>query len=130
MSPSRLNILLLALPSCSLPPPLPLLPSPPLPPATCAAGSLLAPTLLGMFNCGGAGNAELCKASHVMDLVLAVVSPIPYLCHIARSGTKQYGLGGDGLMGYVQTLLGESPYRSARHYVGQMDKLDEVINPD
>ncbi|KAG9123856.1 hypothetical protein FRC07_013733, partial [Ceratobasidium sp. 392] len=81
---------------------------------------------------------------HTRDLVLAVVSPIPYLRHIAKPGITQYGLRGgnyvspeiidasrvDGLVGRVRTPLGESYIVQRETAVGQMDMLDEVVNPD
>ncbi|KAG9125491.1 hypothetical protein FRC07_007398 [Ceratobasidium sp. 392] len=81
---------------------------------------------------------------HINDLVLAVISPIPYLRYSALSGTTEYGLRAgnyvspeiidatkvDGLVGRVKTPLGESYILQRDTAVGQMDMLDKVINPD
>ncbi|QRW24230.1 Transposase family Tnp2 protein [Rhizoctonia solani] len=81
---------------------------------------------------------------HLDDLVLAVVSPIPYLCHIASSGITQYSLRGgryvspeildaskiDCLVGRVQLPLGALYIVQRDTAVGQLDMLDEVVNPN
>ncbi|KAF8678130.1 hypothetical protein RHS04_05518 [Rhizoctonia solani] len=81
---------------------------------------------------------------HLDDLVLAVVSPIPYLRHIASPGITQYGLRGgryispeildaskiDCLVGRVRSPLGASYIVQRDTAVGQLDMLDEAVNPD
>ncbi|QRV79732.1 Transposase family Tnp2 protein [Ceratobasidium sp. AG-Ba] len=81
---------------------------------------------------------------HLDHLVLAVVSPIPYLRHIASSGITQYGLRGgkyvspeildaskiDCLVGRVRSPLVASYIVQRDTAVGQLDMLDEVVNPD
>ncbi|KAF8667769.1 Transposase family tnp2 [Rhizoctonia solani] len=81
---------------------------------------------------------------HLDDLVLAVVSPIPYLRHIASSGITQYSLRGgryvspeildaskiDCLVGRVQLPLGALYIVQRDTAVGQLDMLDEVVNPN
>lgn len=82
--------------------------------------------------------------AHLDPLVLAIVSPIPYLRYIPESRIIQYGLRAgayaapeivdaskvDCLVGRLTTPLGASYIVERDTVVGQMDMLDVVVNPD
>lgn len=77
-------------------------------------------------------------------LVLAVVSPIPYLRFLPDAGLIQYRLNNgnyarplvvdatnvDCLVGRVTTAIGTSYIVERDTVVGQMDMLDAIVNPD
>lgn len=81
---------------------------------------------------------------HLDPVVLAVVSPIPYLLYVPESGITQYGLKAgayaspeivdaskiDCLVGRVITPLGARYIVERDTVVGQTDMLDVVVNPD
>jgi hypothetical protein len=95
------------------------------------------------FLCGLYARAQI-PVPNNNPLVVAVVSPIPYLRLLDDAGLIQYKLNAgnyagvqavdatdvDCLVGRVTTALGTSYIVERDTVVGQMDMLDAVVNPD